>query len=248
MPVGNRILMERYYNRLHQQHRERLSKMQSTPRRCQTMDNHEPETMSLAHMKVNLKKIQVTKERQEQVDAENNELLERLVRIKARDSRAERCPTGGRHVDPFPYRSAMQVKPGVRLDRHHYPMVDCVDRNLITRSMNSAQRQRQAESVRADNMKMLERLQATKAVYNRAEWKSHENLTNTYLRNCRSAEIAHLSESLRGRALTTPLTSSRQASRAGERRPGTSLPAIQQSQSQSPEEATPEPSNMETEG
>lgn len=217
--------MDKWNNRVLQQHHDRLRQMESTPRRCRTLDNFEPDSMNLSHLKVNLKKIQVQKEAKDKIDKENNELLERLVKIQARDSKKERCPTGGKHVDPFPYRSAMQMKPGIRLDKSQYPMIDCVDRNLINRSMNSGQRQRQAESIRNNNMRMLERLQATKAVYDRQEWVDHAKATKLYLANCRSQEVAHLRETLKNRTFSAH-GETMGNSRGLDSRPRTSLPAI----------------------
>lgn len=231
--------MDKWTNRVLQQHHDRLRQMQATPRRCKTLDFYEPESMNLAHLKVNLKKIQVQKEEKDKIDRENNELLERLVRIQARDSRKERCPTGGKHVDPFPYRSVMQMKPGIRLDKSQYPMIDCVDRNMITRSMNSAQRQRQADTIRTNNMKMLERLQATKAVYDRQEWVNHAKTTKAYLANCRSQEVAHLRETLKSRDFHS-LSAASTKGRGSDSRPRTCLPAIASPTDDKPAESAAE--------
>lgn len=228
MPVSNRLCMDRYYTRTLALHHEKLESMKPTPKRCQSVDNSQPESMSFTHLRVNLKKQQMEKERIEQLEKENRTLLDKLIKIQTRDQRSLACPMGGKHTEPFPYRTAMQLKPGYRIDSGQYPVVDCADRNLPRKSLNAVSRQRELDSIRASNDKMLHRLQMQAPNYSSRQMAAEFQQNQKYLKNIRNMEIANITYNLKQRSWTPMSTPRWMAAEQLTKRPWTSLPDITQ--------------------
>uniref|UniRef100_A0A061QT19 Uncharacterized protein n=1 Tax=Tetraselmis sp. GSL018 TaxID=582737 RepID=A0A061QT19_9CHLO len=203
-PVANRLCSERWNSYVQKLHQKRLEETTGTPRRCQTRDDSFPETLKLHHLQHNAKKEQLRKERSFEIERENSILLSKLVRIQSRDLKSLYSPTGGRFVDQFPYRSTVQLKPGIRLDASQYPLLDCVERKLNQKSMNAGARQREQERIRLENQGLLGRLQAQPSIYSKQQLDRDWIQNQVYQSNIRSKEVQNLSIMLRRTAPTPP--------------------------------------------
>jgi len=51
-------------------------------------------------------------------------LLEKMSKIMRMDPGDARSCHGGHHTEQFPFRSILQIKPGIRVDMTQYPMID----------------------------------------------------------------------------------------------------------------------------
>ena len=58
-----------------------------------------------------------------QIELENRVLLEKMSKIMRQNPTQARSALGGRHSEQFPFRSTLQLKPGVRVDKSHYPVL-----------------------------------------------------------------------------------------------------------------------------
>ena len=228
MPVSNRLCMERYQNRLLDLHYKKLSEMKPTPKRCQTVDNTLPDSVNLTHLKFNGKKMQQMKERAVAVEQENKALLGKLMKIQSREIQTLRCPIGGNHAADFPYRSSMQVKPGMRLDTSQYPIVDCASRPLIRKSLNEHARLQQLDRVAQQNVRMLTRLQLQTPAISAQGLENEFQQNQRYLSMIRNREVQHLGKSLSRKAWTRSGTNTPNVTPRGVThtagRPGTDRP------------------------
>ena len=68
----------------------------------------------------------------EQIELENRVLLEKMSKIMRMDPGDARSCHGGHHTEQFPFRSILQIKPGIRVDMTQYPMIDRYTPPLIS--------------------------------------------------------------------------------------------------------------------
>eukprot|EP01051_Picozoa_sp_SAG22_P011961 SAG22_NODE_1200_length_5182_cov_4.342514_2_plen_342_part_00 len=78
--------------------------------------------------------------------------------------------------------NTVEFMPGVRIDRHQYPMVDHYKR-LEHKSLNKEARRRELLRITADNQAILRRIQERQPFYNHLEWEQQRIQNEKYLRN-----------------------------------------------------------------
>lgn len=208
LPVDNRLCADRWVERCQSLHRHRLQTMRSTAcdPRMTALDNTQPITMAMPHLQLKQKKAQLEEERFAQIELENRVLLEKMSKIMRQDPGDARSSHGGHHTEQFPFRSTLQLKPGVRIDMTQYPMLD--SRNFVApKSLNREARLRELKRITAENQSMLRRIQSREPYYDHQKWEE-DRITNLgYLKNIRSREVASLGARMRSSSLP-PLTKS----------------------------------------
>jgi hypothetical protein len=210
MPVDNRITHDKWVRSQQQHHRDRIKNMKSTchdPRMTQ-LDNSCPATLQMPHLQLKQKKAQMEEERFAKIELENRVLLEKMSKIMRMDPGDARSCHGGHHTEQFPFRSILQIKPGIRVDMTQYPMID--SRNFYApKSLNRESRLRELKRITAENQGMLRRIQSREPYYDHKKWEADRLTQLKYLDNCRSREIDSLRKSMtkssRGRSLP-PMT------------------------------------------
>lgn len=160
-----------------------------------SLDNRKPSTMEMPHIKKNAKKVQQEAERFAEVELENRVLLSKMSAIMKQNPIGSLSATGGRTSDRFPFRSLLQLKPGLKLDTHSYPITD--SQNLAPQgSLNRGSRQRENSRIQRENASMLSRIVNRQPVYKLKYWEEQRARDLTYIRNIRSREVLHLTERL----------------------------------------------------
>mmetsp|Transcript_17504 Transcript_17504/g.29382 ORF Transcript_17504/g.29382 Transcript_17504/m.29382 type:complete len:250 (+) Transcript_17504:233-982(+) len=205
MPVGNRLCQEKWVERCQNLHRDRLRNMRSTASdpRVTTLDNSTPASMSMPHLQLKQKKAQLEEERFAQIELENRILLEKMSKIMRQDPGDARSSHGGHHTEQFPFRSTLQLKPGIRCDMTQYPMLD--SRNFIApKSMNRESRLRELKKITSENQSMLRRIQNREPYYDHTKWEEERVRDLQYLKNIRSREVMALSKTFSRSASVPP--------------------------------------------
>jgi len=160
--------------------------------------------MQMPHIQLKQKKAQLEEERFAQIELENRVLLEKMSKIMRQDPGDARSSHGGHHTEQFPFRSTLQLKPGVRIDMTQYPMLD--SRNFIApKSLNREARLRELKRITAENQSMLRRIQSREPFYDHLKWEEERARDLEYLKNIRNREVMSLSTRLRSSSLP-PLT------------------------------------------
>eukprot|EP00241_Pyramimonas_parkeae_P010770 CAMPEP_0114248658 /NCGR_PEP_ID=MMETSP0058-20121206/13697_1 /TAXON_ID=36894 /ORGANISM="Pyramimonas parkeae, CCMP726" /LENGTH=224 /DNA_ID=CAMNT_0001362093 /DNA_START=367 /DNA_END=1041 /DNA_ORIENTATION=- len=173
--------------------------------RMTALDNTTPTTMQMPHLQLKQKKAQLEEERFAQIELENRVLLEKMSKIMRQDPGDARSAHGGHHTEQFPFRSTLQLKPGVRIDMTQYPMLD--SRNFVApKSLNREARLRELQRITAENQAMLRRIQSREPYYDHKKWEDDRAQSLQYLKNIRSREVMSLSTRLRTSSLP-PLSS-----------------------------------------
>eukprot|EP00976_Prorocentrum_cordatum_P020853 423671-Prorocentrum_minimum.AAC.2 len=206
MPVGNRLCNDKEVERCQKLHRDRLRNMHSTAHdpRITTLDNSTPASMQMPHLQLKQKKAQLEEERFAQIELENRILLEKMSKIMRQDPGDARSAHGGHHTEQFPFRSTLQLKPGIRIDMTQYPMLD--SRNFIApKSLNREQRLRELKRITSENQAMLRRIQSREPFYDHKKWEEERVRDLQYLKNIRSREVMSLTGRMRA-ASVPPLT------------------------------------------
>ncbi len=73
-----------------------------------------------------------------------------MSKIMQQNPTTARSALGGRHSEQFPFRSTLQLKPGVRLDTCHYPVLNT--RNYYPlKSLNREFRLRELKRITSEN-------------------------------------------------------------------------------------------------
>lgn len=202
LPVDNRLCSERWVERCQTLHRHKLQTMRSTADdpRMTALDNTQPITMQMPHLQLKQKKAQLEEERFAQIELENRVLLEKMSKIMRQDPGDARSSHGGHHTEQFPFRSTLQLKPGVRIDMTQYPMLD--SRNFVApKSLNREARLRELKRITSENQSMLRRIQSREPYYDHHKWEE-DRITNLgYLKNIRNREVASLTDRLRASSL-----------------------------------------------
>lgn len=207
MPVDNRICYERWVEKNQKEHRHRVKYMKFV--RTPALDNTTPSTMGMPHLQLKQKKAQLEEERFAQIERENRVLLEKMSKIMRQDPGDARSCHGGHHTEQFPFRSTLQLKPGIRVDMTQYPMLD--SRNFVApKSLNREARLRELKRITAENQGMLRRIQSRQPYYDHQEWERDRVVQLGYLKNIANREIASLSTRMRSSSasLLPPLTKS----------------------------------------
>ena len=92
------------------------------------------------------------------------------------------------HSNQFLYRSCLQAKPGTRIDRCMYPVID--SRNYApSKSLNRDKRLRELQRITEENQKMLQRIQSRRPFYDHNRWDEQHKRDLKYLENIRSREL-----------------------------------------------------------
>ncbi|KAK3266005.1 hypothetical protein CYMTET_25348 [Cymbomonas tetramitiformis] len=238
LPVDNRLCNDRWVERCQKIHRDKLRTMKTTAidPRLTTLDNNQPITMRMPHLQLKQKKAQLEEERFAQIELENRVLLEKMSKIMRQDPGDARSSHGGSHTEQFPFRSTLQLKPGVRIDMTQYPMLD--SRNFVPpKSLNREFRLRELKRITSENQAMLRRIQSREPFYDHQKWEQERIRDMQYLNNVRSREVMSLSGRLKTTALP-PLdhsSTARSAPEAG----GPESPSADMAE---PEPAAEEPS------
>ena len=161
--------------RCQQIHRDKLKHMKSTP---QTLDNRAPKKHM--HLILKQKKHQQEEERFAQIELENRILLDKMAKIMQNNPSS--------HSNQFLYRSCLQAKPGTRIDRCMYPVID--SRNYApSKSLNRDKRMRELQRITEENQKMLQRIQSRRPFYDHNRWDEQHKRDLKYLENIRSREL-----------------------------------------------------------
>jgi len=195
LPVDNRLCNDRWVERCQRIHRDKLRKMKSTAHdpRLTTLDNTMPVTLRMQHLHLKQKKAQLEEERFAQIELENNVLLEKMTKIMKQNPMRARSALGGRHISQFPFRSTLQLKPGVRVDKCHYPVLDT--RNYHEpKSLNRELRQRELKRIMAENHAMLTRIRCREPFYDHKKWEEERKRDLQYLNNIKSREVMSISQ------------------------------------------------------
>lgn len=159
------------------------------------LNTSKPPTMEMKHLKIRAKKAQQEAERFAEIELENRVLLQKMSSIIKQDPISSACATGGKTSDPFPFRSVLQHKPGLKIESHSYPVTD--SRNFAPRrSLNKESRQRELDRISRENTSMLTRIVNRQPVYRLKYWEDERKKDLTYLHNIRSREVMHLGDRL----------------------------------------------------
>jgi len=199
LPVDNRLCNDRWVERCQRIHREKLQGMQSTAAdpRLTTLDNTMPITLKMQHLHLKQKKAQLEEERFAQIELENRVLLEKMSKIMRQDPTEARSSQGARNSEQFPFRSTLQLKPGVRIDTAQYPVID--SRNYYPpKSLNREYRLRELKRITNENQSMLQRIQSREPFYDHKKWEKEREQDLLYLANIRSREVMTLSQKFTG--------------------------------------------------
>ena len=153
-----------------------------------SLDNRQPKSMNMKHLKVRAKKAQLEAERFAEVEMENRNLLRKMTHIMNNDPLTRRSEAGGLVSTPFLFRSVLQAKPGLRCDVGHYPQT--ASRNLAPRkSLNLDARRKEQRRIERENSRMLERIVTQKPFYSAKRWAKERRMDEYYLSNVRSREV-----------------------------------------------------------
>lgn len=199
LPVDNRLCNDRWVERCQRIHREKLANMQSTATdpRLTTLDNTMPITLKMQHLHLKQKKAQLEEERFAQIELENRVLLEKMSKIMRQDPTEARSAQGSRNSEQFPFRSILQLKPGMRIDTAQYPVIDT--RNYYPpKSLNREYRLRELKRITSENQSMLQRIQSREPFYDHKKWEKEREMDLQYLANIRSREVMNLSQKFTG--------------------------------------------------
>mmetsp|Transcript_13062 Transcript_13062/g.41271 ORF Transcript_13062/g.41271 Transcript_13062/m.41271 type:complete len:215 (+) Transcript_13062:150-794(+) len=152
--------------------------------RLTSLDNSTPPVFK--HLEMKLKTQQLKEERFAEIEHENRVLLEKMSKIMRHDPNS--------HASQFLHRSLLQLKPGVRVDSHMYPVLD--NRSDVEfRSLNREQRVRELSRITLENQQMLQRIQERKPVYSVKSWKEQSAIDAMYGENVRDPTVRNLSNS-----------------------------------------------------
>ena len=195
--------------------------MQSTAAdpRLKTLDNRTPHTMQMTHLTHRLKKAQLEEERFQEIELENKVLLGKMSKIMSLNAMTDRSSQGGKGSSKFPFRSTLQLKPGVRIDMGQYPCLDT--RNYYNgKSLNRDYRIRELKRINSENQSMLSRIQNREPYYDHKKWDAERKRDLQYLANIKSREVMGISQKLKAEASLPPLPHSpRSAEGGGSRSP-----------------------------
>mmetsp|Transcript_22516 Transcript_22516/g.55729 ORF Transcript_22516/g.55729 Transcript_22516/m.55729 type:complete len:263 (-) Transcript_22516:437-1225(-) len=206
LPVDNRLCNDKWVERCQRIHREKLATMQSTATdpRLKTLDNRIPHTMSMTHLTHRLKKAQLEEERFQEIELENKVLLGKMSKIMGLSAMNDRSSQGGKGASQFPFRSTLQLKPGVRIDMGQYPCLDT--RNYYpNKSLNRDFRVRELRRINDQNQSMLARIQTREPFYDHKKWDAERTQDLKYLANIKSREVIGISKKFKIQATLPPL-------------------------------------------
>mmetsp|Transcript_39159 Transcript_39159/g.97000 ORF Transcript_39159/g.97000 Transcript_39159/m.97000 type:complete len:255 (-) Transcript_39159:278-1042(-) len=206
LPVDNRLCNDKWVERCQRIHRQKLSEMQSTAAdpRLKTLDNRTPHTMHMTHLTNRLKKQQLEEERFQQIELENKVLLGKMSKIMGLNAMADRSSQGGNSKAQFPFRSTLQLKPGMRIDMGQYPVIDT--RNYYpSKSLNRDYRVRELRRITEQNQQMLTRIQTREPYYDHNKWDAQRQQDLKYLENIKSREVMSISQTFKKQASLPPL-------------------------------------------
>ena len=180
--AGNKLCYARDVENRQRQHRHKMTTMRPTSRSNSraNLDNNRPPRQ--LHLEMGLKKRQLENEQYDRIERDNRLLMEKMYHIMKVKGSGEG------------ERSTIEFAPGVRLNSHQGPMVDCFlsDRSMYPGkavkldSLNRDSRRRQYERVMEENMSILRRIQLRKPNYERSAWARDREQTEEYLRMIRN--------------------------------------------------------------
>ena len=176
--AGNKLCYARDVENRQRQHRFKMATMRPTSRSNarKNLDNNRPPRQ--LHLEMGLKKRQLENEQYDRIERDNRLLMEKMYHIMKVKGSGEG------------ERSTVEFAPGVRLNSHQGPMVDCFlsERSMYPGkavkldSLNRDSRRRQYVRVMEENMAILKRIQMRKPNYERREWARDREQTEEYLR------------------------------------------------------------------
>ncbi|CAK4832587.1 unnamed protein product [Aphanomyces euteiches] len=147
----NRLCYQREVARCQKIHHDKLRHMQPTslsPAKGQ-LDNTAPQTH--AHLRANLKKAQMDMDKNKQIYGENQQLMRKMIKI----------------CDTIPSDTAVEFRPGMRLNTDQTPVLDSCRCNLSVAGVPKA---REHNRIEDENRKMLQRILAKKSCYSARKW------------------------------------------------------------------------------
>jgi len=142
-----KLVYKRMWQRDHDAHRMRIKNMKST------LDTRTPETASLEHVKVNLKKEQMMEDRYTEIDRDNRILLRKMTEIMKQRNAPTDTPLSPRYRAPAPV------------------------------SLNKDARKKELLRITRENQNILKRIQQAQPVYNHVEWEDDHRKNYVYMKN-----------------------------------------------------------------
>ena len=127
IPLGNRLLANKYINRMQTKHAKALEKIERRKKGSGTLDNRMPDTKKMRHLVRNFKKEQMTEDRNVEIERQNGQLLAKMTHImtnpgisaefqKAQPSRGDAVP--GRSLNVEARRREPRLQIGMILGPH----------------------------------------------------------------------------------------------------------------------------------
>ena len=142
IPLGNRLLANKYINRIQTKHAKALEKIERRKKGSGTLDNKLPDTKKMRHLARNFKKEQMTEDRNVEIERQNGQLLAKMTHI--------------------------MTNPGMSADfqKAQPSRGDAVP----GRSLNVEARRRELVRISKSNEQMLQRILERKPEYNHRQW------------------------------------------------------------------------------